>query len=37
VLLIVAAVLISQAWMDAHPDMFETVEQRADCACCSCA
>jgi peptide/nickel transport system permease protein len=30
VLLIVAAVLISQAWMDAHPDMFETVSERAD-------
>jgi peptide/nickel transport system permease protein len=30
VLLIAAAVLISQAWMDAHPDMFETVNQRAD-------
>jgi peptide/nickel transport system permease protein len=30
VLLIAAAVLISQAWMDAHPDMFETVSQRAD-------
>jgi len=28
--LIVAAVLISQAWMDAHPDMFETVSERAD-------
>ena len=30
VLLIAAAVLISQAWMDGHPDMFETVTQRAD-------
>jgi peptide/nickel transport system permease protein len=30
VLLIAAAVLISQAWMDGHPDMFETVNQRAD-------
>ena len=30
VLLIAAAVLISQAWMDGHPNMFETVTQRAD-------
>src|ERR1043166_1847031 len=30
VLLIAAAVLISQAWMDRHPEMFETVSQRAD-------
>jgi peptide/nickel transport system permease protein len=30
VLLIVSAVLISQAWMDTHPDMFETVTERAD-------
>jgi peptide/nickel transport system permease protein len=30
VLLIASAVLISQAWMDAHPEMFETVSQRAD-------
>ena len=30
VLLIAAAVLISQVWMDRHPEMFETVSQRAD-------
>jgi peptide/nickel transport system permease protein len=30
VLLIAAAVLITQAWMDRYPDMFETVSQRAD-------
>jgi peptide/nickel transport system permease protein len=30
VLLIAAAVLISQAWMDLHPEMFETVSERAD-------
>jgi len=30
VLLIASAVLISQVWMDGHPDMFETVSQRAD-------
>src|SRR4029077_17642738 len=30
VLLIVAAVLISQAWMDRNPEMFETVSERAD-------
>jgi peptide/nickel transport system permease protein len=30
VLLIAAAVLITQAWMDLHPEMFETVSQRAD-------
>jgi len=30
VLLIVAAVLITQAWMDRNPEMFETVSQRAD-------
>jgi peptide/nickel transport system permease protein len=30
VLLIAAAVLISQVWMDSHTDMFETVSQRAD-------
>lgn len=30
VLLIASAVLISQAWMDRHPDMFETVSERAD-------
>lgn len=30
VLLIASAVLISQAWMDGHPDMFETVSERAD-------
>ena len=30
VLLIASAVLIGQAWMDLHPQMFETVTQRAD-------
>lgn len=30
VLLIASSVLISQAWMDRHPDMFETVSERAD-------
>jgi peptide/nickel transport system permease protein len=30
VLLIAAAVLITQAWMDRNPQMFETVNQRAD-------
>jgi peptide/nickel transport system permease protein len=30
VLLIAAAVLISQAWMDLHPEIFETVSERAD-------
>jgi peptide/nickel transport system permease protein len=30
VLLIAAAVLITQTWMDLHPEMFETVTQRAD-------
>jgi peptide/nickel transport system permease protein len=30
VLLIAAAVLISQSWMDRNPDMFATVSQRAD-------
>ncbi len=30
VLLIAAAVLISQVWMDRHPEMFETVTERAD-------
>jgi len=30
VLLIAAAVLITQAWMDRNPEMFETVSQRAD-------
>ena len=30
VLLIAAAVLISQVWMDRHPEMFETVSERAD-------
>jgi peptide/nickel transport system permease protein len=30
VLLIVASVLIMQAWMDRHQDLFETVSERAD-------
>jgi len=30
VLLIAASVLISQVWMDKHPDWFETVSERAD-------
>jgi peptide/nickel transport system permease protein len=30
VLLIAAAVLIMQTWMDLHPEMFETVSERAD-------
>jgi peptide/nickel transport system permease protein len=30
VLLIASAVLISQVWMDRHPEMFETVSERAD-------
>jgi len=30
VLLIAAAVLITQAWMDRNPEMFETVSERAD-------
>jgi peptide/nickel transport system permease protein len=30
VLLIAASVLLSQAWMDSHPELFETVAERAD-------
>jgi peptide/nickel transport system permease protein len=30
VLLIAASVLMTQAYMDSHPDLFETVQQRAD-------
>jgi peptide/nickel transport system permease protein len=30
VLLIAASVLMTQAYMDGHPDLFETVQQRAD-------
>lgn len=30
VLLIAAAVLLSQVWMDRHPELFETVSERAD-------
>jgi peptide/nickel transport system permease protein len=30
VLLIAASILIGQAWMDAHPELFETVAERAD-------
>lgn len=30
VLLIAASVLLGQAWMDSHPELFETVAQRAD-------
>ncbi len=30
VLLIAAAVLLSQVWMDQHPELFETVTERAD-------
>ena len=38
VLLIAASVLMMQVLMDKHPDLFETVQQRADCRiCCSCA
>jgi peptide/nickel transport system permease protein len=30
VLLIAASVLLTQAWMDSHPELFETVAERAD-------
>ena len=37
VLLIAAAVLMMQVYIDTHPDLFPTAAQRADSGCCCCA